>query len=320
MKLFRIDSGVGANGMEKPILFRCFAFFFVGLCTLVLGWFQGNVLEVGEQSAIEHEGRERTVRYSFVLNNDTNQAIRDVTFSAFAPVKETPFQSFQSINATSPFELKSDGRGNQWLEFSLSEIGPYADKIITVTATVVMRSSSSSELPAFLDVIPDLRRKPALDPRHPKVQEALNSIGPVSDQSSVLSWLGQATMWVHSSIDDVGYVSRDLGAHYAIAERKGDCTEFMHALVELTRLNGLPAVAVAGFRASARSQLLDASDYHNWAMVSSGTEWFVSDPHANVFGSRQDEYIVFNLLDSSREQINSQRFFSHDSRITAAMR
>ena len=305
--------------MEKPVLFRCFAFVFVGFFTLVLGWFQGDVLKVGGQAAVESEGRERTVRYSFVLKNGTNQTIRDVTFSAFAPVKETPFQSFQSITASAPFELKSDGHGNQWLDFSLSEIGPYGDRVITVTATVVMRSISSSELPAFFDVIPVPWRTPSLDPWHPKVLGALQSIGPVSNQSSALDWLGRATMWVHSSIEDVGYVSRDLGAHYAIAERKGDCTEFMHALVELARLNRLPAVAVAGFRASAGSQLLEASDYHNWAMVYSGTGWFVSDPHANVFASKQDEYIVFNLLDSSREQTNSQRFFSHDNRIMAAM-
>ena len=305
--------------MTRPIFFKCIAVVCVGICTLVLAWGVRNFFDVGPTPVTETGGYARTVRYSFVLNNDTNQTLRDVSFSVFAPAKETPFQSFQSINATAPFELKSDDRGNQWLDFIFSEIGPYGDRVITVTATVVMHSRSSSNLPTFRDLIPDLWRTPNLDPSHPKVLEALKLIGPLGDQTSALSWIGQATMWVHSSIDDVGYVSRDLGALYAITERRGDCTEFMHALVELTRLNGLPAVAVAGFRVKAKSQLVEASDYHNWAMVSSGEEWFVSDPHANVFDSNQDEYIVFSLLDSSREQTNSQRFFSHDSRITAAM-
>lgn len=320
MTLSPIVSGVEADCVNEKSVLGCSVFVLVGVCILMLGWHQGTILEVGAQAADEPALHERTVRYSFVLSNGTNQTVNNVTFSAFAPTRETPFQNVQSITATSPFELKVDDYGNQRLDFNLSKIAPYGDRTITVTARVRMQAASSSRLPVFRDKVPDQWRTSALDPNHPKVSEALQSIGPIEDQHSAVSWLGQATTWVSANIDDVGYVSRDLGAHYALTERRGDCTEFMHALVELARLSDLRAVAVAGFRTNAMGQILEASDYHNWALVYSGKDWFVSDPHADIFAAEQDQYIVFNLLHSNSTHANSQRFFSHDSRITAAMR
>lgn len=129
-----------------------------------------------------------------------------------------------------------------------------------------------------------------------------------------------ANAWVYQNLEDVGYVSEDRGALFALTERKGDCTEFMHALVALARTRQIPSLAVAGFRVQGQNAILKAVDYHNWALFKADDAWRLADPHGNVFEEEQGNYVAFRLLKTQTgHKENSQRFFIHDPRVTVSM-
>ncbi|WP_336366012.1 transglutaminase-like domain-containing protein [Marinobacter sp. C2H3] len=300
--------------------------FWIGLVTLsfvfsvTLSWFVGQALQPPVEQRMFKDAEKRVVRYSFTLRNETNLTVDDVRFTAFAPVKNTPFQTVQSIGATSPFQIQSDALGNQRLIFMIEPIAPFGERVVTVTTIVFMRKQPIQTTPLFSDKTPRQWRTPTLAKGHAAVLSALNAIGPERGAATLKPWGVRATGWVHGALKDVGYVSRDLGPEYALTERAGDCTEYMGAFVELARQSSVIAVSVAGFRTHGISQLVEASDYHNWAMARFGNKWAVSDPYMNEFASHQDEYVAFRLLGGGDNGSDAQRFFSHDDRISVVMR
>lgn len=263
----------------------------------------------------------KLLRYSFTLANQSAEVVENVVFRAFAPVEKTPFQRVDLINSSEQFQLNSDAFGNQELEYRIKELPPYGQKLITVSVELSVWNT-----PRNVDgeaVPPALRQSsltPLVDDKHLSVESALNDVRSSTASVDPSSWMEAASSWVHQSIEDVGYVSKDRGALFALVERKGDCTEFMHALVALARTQQIPSLPVAGFRVDGSSSILSAMDYHNWVMFEVGGEWRVADPHANVFERHQGAYLVFRMLATQagyRE--NSQRFFIHDSRVKVSM-
>ncbi|MGK0525737.1 MAG: hypothetical protein ACI92N_003398 [Pseudomonadales bacterium] len=263
----------------------------------------------------------KLVRYSFTLANQSAEAVEDVVFRAFAPVEKTPFQRVDSINSSEQFQLSSDAFGNQELEYRIEELPPYGQKLITVSVELSVWNTPRNVVDEF--VLPALRQSrlaPLVDDKHMSVESALNDLRSSTPSLEPFSWMKAASSWVHQSIEDVGYVSRDRGALFALVERKGDCTEFMHALVALARTQQIPSLPVAGFRVDGSSAILKAMDYHNWVMFEADGEWGVADPHANVFESHQGAYLVFRMLATHVGYgENSQRFFIHDPRVKVAM-
>ncbi len=263
----------------------------------------------------------KLVRYSFTLANQSAEAVENVIFRAFAPVANTPFQRVDSINSSEQFQVHSDAFGNQELEYRIEGLPPYGQKLITVSVELSVwntpRNVGDEAVP------PDLRQSsltPLVDDKHMSVESALNDVRSSTASVEPFSWMKAASSWVHQSIEDVGYVSRDRGALFALVERKGDCTEFMHALVALARTQQIPSLPVAGFRVDGSNAILKAMDYHNWVMFEADGEWGVADPHANVFESHQGAYLVFRMLDTHAGYgENSQRFFIHDPRVKVLM-
>lgn len=260
----------------------------------------------------------KMMRYSFTLTNRTGEVIENVTFRAFAPVEATPYQRVDSIESNQPFEQRKDALGNQELEFRFESLPPYGQKVVNVSVQVSMWNS-----PRIDAISPELRQSGSaalVDETDRHVQAALAEIESPIHSVSPLAWLKAANSWVYQTFEDVGYVSRDRGALFALSEKKGDCTEFMHALVALSRTQQIPALPVAGFRIDGSSAVLKAMDYHNWVMFEADGKWGVADPHGNIFEEARDNYVAFRLLQAQAGQTeNSQRFFTHDSRVKVAM-
>lgn len=260
----------------------------------------------------------KLVRYSFTLTNQTGVVVEDAIFRAFAPVQSTPFQHVDTIESSHSFELHQDPLGNKELEFRLKSLPPHGQKVITITAEVSMWSRPQIDVP-FSELIQS-DGTPLIGKSARHVTAALTEIEGTTPPATHLAWLKAANSWIYRTFEDVGYVSRDRGAAFALSEQKGDCTEFMHALVALSRAREIPVLPVAGFRIDGSSAVLEAMDYHNWVMFEADGKWGVADPHGNTFDEAQDNYIAFRLLQTKDGQTeNSQRFFTHDSRVTVAM-
>ena len=68
---------------------------------------------------------ERFVKYTFTLHNESNDLLKDVEFSAVAPVSKTSNQKVNKVDATYPFTLQADDLGNQFLNFAFEYIEPF---------------------------------------------------------------------------------------------------------------------------------------------------------------------------------------------------
>jgi len=263
----------------------------------------------------------KLVRYSFTLVNQSDEAVENVIFRAFAPVKDTHYQSVDLIQSSENFQLRRDALGNQELEYLIESLPPYGQKVITVSVELsVWNIPRNIKGEPFLSLLRQEGLVPLVDETHVGVESALTEVRRLTIADEPFAWMKAANSWVYQSIDDVGYVSRDRGALFALTERKGDCTEFMHALVALARIQQIPSLPVAGFRIDGGGAILKAMDYHNWVMFEADGKWRVADPHADVFERQQDAYVVFRLLPAnSGPGENSQRFFVHDPRVTVSM-
>lgn len=259
------------------------------------------------------------MRYGFTLKNTTNQTLHNISFSTFAPVPSTAFQAVGSIEASEPFTKRPDELGNQTLVFEVPELAPYGLQVITISARLTMLSQ-----PGVLFAAPGSESsEPLLDQGAEYVAEILGELQASEAQKDELERAVSIHDWVHQNLHDVGYVSRDRGARYALTERKGDCTEFMHAALGLFRASDIHALGVAGFRVNGSGAVLSAADYHNWTMFSDENNperWHLSDPHGDVFNTAESQYVAFRILKSDGIEIrNSQRFFSYDPRVKVEM-
>ncbi|MBW0149238.1 transglutaminase-like domain-containing protein [Marinobacter arenosus] len=259
------------------------------------------------------------VRYGFTLQNTTNQTLQNVSFSTFAPVPKTAFQTLESIEASRPFTKRLDELGNQTLNFEIPELPPFGQRVVTVTARLSMLGR-----PGVLFVAPESEASEPLVAQGADYVERI--LGELEDSGTRQESLERALavhQWVHQNLRDVGYVSRDRGASYALSERKGDCTEFMHAALGLFRASGLPALGIAGFRVNGKGSILSAADYHNWTIFTdegNSARWHLSDPHGDVFNKDERQYVAFRILKTGSSDItNSQRFFSYDPRVVVEM-
>lgn len=266
-------------------------------------------------------GREVLLRYSFTLENRTNKLIEDIHFETFAPVTRTPYQRVIDIETNTPARTETDALGNQRLQFTVNQLPPFGQTRIEVSARVEMTNtpalaSSWNDWGGFLSP------EPFIEIDADELVELASLLRQRAGTDSSHAVMSQAHRWVASQLTDIGYVSEDRGALWALRTRSGDCTEFMYTTAALGRANGVATAPVAGFRAGTTSTVIRAMDYHNWLYFNAGNEWLLSDPHADVFDKQQDEYVVFRVLapgSTNTESQSAQRFFVYDHRISAQM-
>ena len=104
-----------------------------------------------------------------------------------------------------------------------------------------------------------------------------------------------ALEWVHGNVRHAGLTSQDLGALWALRNRKGDCTEMSYLFVALCRARGMPARVIGGYPCD-RNMKLQASTYHNWAEFFDGTTWQLVDPQFGRFMEDEDQYLAMRIF------------------------
>ena len=234
----------------------------------------------------------RQIRYSFTLQNTTNQLLRNAEFWTYAPMKQTPTQRCVSIETSHPYELISDELGNQILYFRFDTMPPYSIKIVTIKADLELTNTPNRT------IVPDIQRFLRSEkyvesdaPELMRLAEQFKGQEPVKAAENIFRWVADYVQYT-------GYSPNERGALYALRKKQGDCTDFMYLFVALCRANNIPARGIGGYVCTANSAL-KPSGYHNWAEFYQDGAWRIADPQKRVFMKNQSHYILMKVIGKS---------------------
>ena len=240
----------------------------------------------------DHYTIPRHIQYSFTLQNKTNRLVKEPEFWTYGPVKKTPTQQCVKLEASHPFQLISDGLGNQILHFTLENLPPYGSKIITIEADLLLSDTSNAmplkDLTAYLQAEKYCEFD---DPEISRLAKELKAPKPVKTAENIFRW-------VAGNVEYTGYLREARGALYALKERKGDCTEFMYLFAALCRANNIPARCIGGYVCH-ENAVLKPNGYHNWVEFCDGGVWKIADPQRNVFMQHPSQYIAMQVIQES---------------------
>ncbi|OQY55216.1 MAG: hypothetical protein DRR08_11500 [Candidatus Parabeggiatoa sp. nov. 2] len=245
----------------------------------------------------------RTVRYRFTLKNTSNRLLDKADFWTYAPVKQTATQQVMRIDASHAHEILTDRLGNQVLHFVLTNIPPYASKLVSVTAELMLAKE-------VINLIPKnhqqwfLAEEPFVEISHPEIQRIAKRLKTTDD----LRTSRKIFNWVARHIQYAGYIRDNRGALYALQQQRGDCTEYMYLFIALARVNGIAARGLGGY-VYADDAILKADDYHNWAEFYWADKWQLADPQNKVFMEKQSNYIAMRIISEHSEIVRSHRFW-----------
>ncbi len=231
----------------------------------------------------------KTIQYSFFLQNTTPRLIKNAQLWAYAPVKQTSTQLCSKIKASHPYALITDAYGNQVLHFTFDNLAPYASKIVTIKATLLLSDQ--------VNRLPEEDMKIYLGAEK-YIQTQDNQIRHLSKQLRSKTAAGTAENifnWVSANLEYAGYLKQAHGASYALLNKKGDCTEFMYLFAALSRAGKVPARCIGGYICR-ESTILKPAGYHNWAEFYEKGVWRLADPQNRIFNKEYANYIAMRII------------------------
>ena len=247
----------------------------------------------------------RQVQYHFTLQNQSNRLLKQTEFWTYAPVQQTAMQYCSRIESSHSYKLITDILGNQILNFTFDEFLPYATRIITVKAELLL--SNRANPMAVSDLQTFLKPEKYIESDNPELCRLAKKL----KDTTPLKTAERIFRWVADNIQYAGYLRNDRGALYALRHRQGDCTEFMYLFAALCRANNIPARCIGGYICK-ENRILQSGNYHNWAEFYIDGEWRISDPQKKVFMKDASNYIAMRLIRGSTNnlalQFNRYRF------------
>ncbi len=236
----------------------------------------------------------KTIQYSYTLQNKSGRVVQMAEFWAHAPVKQTAGQRCRDLSANHPFQLLSDKDGNQVLHFTFENLAPYASRIITIKADLLV-SRSANPIDAEPGAL-DLQPEKYVESDHPAIRRTADNL----QQADAMKTIDAVFRWVADHVQYSGYAAKDRGALYALEHKKGDCTEYMDLFVALCRANGIPARRIGGY-VCPESAVLKAQDFHNWGEFYVNGTWQIADPQNNVLMGSPGDYIAMRIIRASAD-------------------
>ncbi len=266
--------------------------FILGAAAVIIaaaGWIAALLLDDSGNPKAAGYTIAKNIQYSYTLQNKTNRVIEKAEFWAHAPVKQTASQRCQDLTANYPFQLNTDNYGNQVLHFTFENLAPFASRIITVKANLMVSRSANpiAAEPEASDLLPEKY----IESDHPAIRRAAAKL----QEPDAIKTIKAVFRWVASRVRYSGYAAQDRGALYALQHKNGDCTEYMDLFVALCRANGLPSRRIGGYLCP-QNAVLKARDYHNWGEFYGDGTWQIADPQNNVLMQNQDDYIAMRII------------------------
>jgi transglutaminase-like putative cysteine protease len=289
------------------------------LILTLLGWkyYLDEEALLTEQIAAEPNDIVKTIRYQFRVQNTSNEVIKNSQFVVYAPAHVMGRQEVLSLSANREFELNEMPLGNRSLMFTLDVLPPYASKQIVITAKLKVFDGAVSVVLADELRTKFLQEEPFIEVSHPAITAQAKLLAKGTEQP----FGNTIYKWLTDNVKDIGLVSANKGALYALQNQKGDCTEFMYLFSALARAEQVPTRNLGGF-VLPQNGLLTASDYHNWAEYYDGNRWRIVDAQRQVFDQGYDSYIIMRILGLNEAQDDfsqSQRFLAFDPRLKVSM-
>ncbi|MFH0845148.1 MAG: transglutaminase domain-containing protein [Pseudomonadota bacterium] len=259
----------------------------VCLCLAAVGF--GLLLVVKQRHADPVYSIPRQVQYSFTLENRTSRLLKVAEFWTYAPVKETPTQRCTHVEASHAFRLLSDEWGNQILHFTLQDLPPYAARIITVRADLMLSETPNRVNAAALR--PYLQPETYCESQDPEILKRAAELRAAKPEATA----EKTFQWVAEHIRYSGYLKRPRGALYTLKTRSGDCTDSMYILAALLRANDIPARGLGGYVLK-ENGILKPGGYHNWVEFYEEGTWRIADPQKRNFAKTPSHYVAMRFI------------------------
>lgn len=234
-------------------------------------------------------GATRQLRFVLTLLNPLTKTLFDQVLWMYVPIKNGAAQDVVSVDTQIEHSVHTDILGHSILKIQLAELPPLAQRVFSLTVNVTVYST----------------------PRQIKLSvsenwleaEAYTEVGDNSIQALALQLRGETPRqtarnmydWVVSNIAYAGYFADDLGALYALTEKKGDCTEYAFLVVALARASQIPARMVGGYVID-RNSAPRADEYHNWAELYLEGAWRIVDAQKQNWLQPCDQYVAFRYF------------------------
>lgn len=249
--------------------------------------------------------RARLVRMIAEVKNPHEWPAVDQMLWVYLPVAETCCYHLTNIEVTSRHSVIHDALRQTVLSVPLAAVPPLSTKIITVTVELADRPSPCDE--SNFDMANWLDAQRYIESTNQEIISLAKTLRGPSARNTARNIYS----WAAENISYSGYLSSEMGAAYALRERRGDCTEFADLTAALCRANGIPARTVCGYVVSGDA-LLRSQDYHNWTEVYVDGGWNLLDAQKLTWTPSDCRYIPFHYC--SPQPLNpigmAQRFSS----------
>lgn len=258
----------------------------------------------------------KQIRYGFTIYNTTDQLVKNGLFRTWAPAKQTGAQRCERIEASSAYRIVSDATGNQMLEFALGDVPPYATRLITISANLLMSPTpnpshiNAESLQGWLDP------EKYIESDHPDLIQTARKLTADTRQQTAEKIFN----WVAGHVAYSGYVKQDRGALYAFTRKSGDCTAYMYLFTALCRAGRIPARGIGGYIA-AEDSVLKPVEFHNWAEFYDNGRWHPADPLNGEFMDDGRHRVAMRIINASPKhpEMRFHRFQLIGDGLTATM-
>lgn len=254
-----------------------------GMAAMLLG---GSLAMAEEPSAY---AQDRYVQATFNVENTGNEPVTNAGFWCYAPMWQTPLQKTVRVTTNPESKVLGDERGIQILYFAITNLPPFGTKILQVEAELKYAGEPQALAEGPLDVF--LRPEPYVESEAPEIRELAATIQPEGRHAMA----HQIFKWIAANVEYMGYEPEDLGALWALRNKKGDCTEQSYLFTALCRACGIPARMMAGYLCE-RNCRLDPNSFHNWAEYYDGERWQLVDMQFGDFESRAPRYVATRVF------------------------
>lgn len=244
-------------------------------------------LQAGAQAQPQAAREPLLLRFSLRFLNPGAGALADQRLWFYLPLQRTESFSLGKVEASIPHVVETDRLGHSILYVSGLALPPYAQRTVSVSVLLEPAKPAPAAGP---DTPPSAWLGPQrfIESDDAAIVAAARRLRGGDDAQTVR----RIYDFVASELRYAGYVAEDLGAAYALRERRGDCTEYAALVVALCRAVGIPARMVEGY-VSDRSFVPAAKDYHDWAEVRLAQRWRVVDAQKGAFLENEAAYIGF---------------------------
>ncbi|MGW8186697.1 MAG: transglutaminase-like domain-containing protein [Desulfobacterales bacterium] len=193
------------------------------------------------------------------------------------------------ISSSHLYDVVGDDFGNRILHYTFDNLPPFASRVITISADLLMRARPLRSVQVTDEVY--LAQEPFIETEAPQIRRLALSL----KAGNSLATAENIYRWITGSIRYVGYVKNNRGAWQTLQAKQGDCTELMYLFVALCRAAGVPARGMAGYHCP-ESAALDPAQYHNWAEFYAEGRWRLCDPQKRIFMQQAADYVAIRII------------------------